>query len=172
MLWPPNVPVWILGPAPEGCWSCLLDRKPVQTKTQTADSGKGSTPGVCLCLQLHTPPSWGTASREHLCRCSVLHWFPDEAVSGWILSLQEAPVKLHQRQQCRRFSFHCQHVQHLLLFAIACFYCSINWIVVLTFSITTGGQICFCYLLISRNFLWWVSAPSWTNTFQLLISVF
>lgn len=65
MLWPPYVPVWILGPAPEGCWSCLLDRKPVQTKTQTVDWGKGSSPGVCLCLQLHTPPSWGTASREH-----------------------------------------------------------------------------------------------------------
>lgn len=45
-------------------------------------------------LGVHTPPSWGTVSREHWCRCSALHWCSGEAASGWSPSLQEALGKL------------------------------------------------------------------------------
>lgn len=51
---------------------------------------------VCVCK--HTPLSWDTVSREHWCRCSVLHWCSDEAVSGWSPSLQGVLEKLPQQE--------------------------------------------------------------------------
>lgn len=65
-------------------------------------------------------------------------------MSGWILSLQEAPEKLLQDNKAAVwvFTLCCQHVKHLLRFtssSIACFCFSISWLLLLlTFPITIG----------------------------------
>lgn len=181
MLWHHKVPVWKSGPAPEGCWSCLLDKKPVQTNIQMAGYGKRFDHGCvfvsgynCTCLLPEVQPPGDIGVGVVLFVGSLMKL----GLDGFCL-YRKLPRNCSKdnKADVSVFTVCCQHVKHLLLFAlsyIACFYSSINWILLLTFPIIIGQQRRNLFLLSANQQKFPVVSQCAVvkNAFQRLTSVF
>lgn len=108
-----KLPVWKWGPAPEDCWSCLWDKKPVKRKKNTRsrikqrcfDSGSYFCVCVCVCVCTHLLPEVQSPGNIGVGVVLFIGALMELRLDG--LRLYRKLSRNYTKQETLHFSFYC-----------------------------------------------------------------